>query len=169
MTDFYIFRHGDTEESGNIIRKIFGHIGDSHNLPILAKGIPALERIGNYLKNIPTDANFCSPYLRCTDSAKIIGTVAKKKYVSDERLRELEKNGEKFSEFYKRVSDFLKEIDKKNYSAVSICTHGAVIAAIKHLKTSGKFYFFQILDFPKPGNLLVIKNGKVEDLDFNSR
>jgi broad specificity phosphatase PhoE len=169
MTDFYIFRHGDTKDSGSFLNTIFDYKGDSRMLPILPKGVPALEKIGEFLKNIPTDANFCSPYLRCMDSAEIVGGIANKKYQSDERIRELEKNGEKFTSFKKRVINFLNEIDEKKYSAVSICTHGAVIAAIKHLKTSRRFYFFQIIDFPKPGNLTIIKNGEVDTIDFNKK
>jgi broad specificity phosphatase PhoE len=167
VTDYYIFRHGDTIETGNILVRFFGHSGDSHPLPILPKGIPALEKIGQYLKNIPTDANFCSPYLRCMDSAKIVGKISGKDYKADERIRELEKNGEKFSHFTGRIKNFIGEIEKKNYSAVSICTHGAGISAIKHLVTSGKFSFFQIWDFPPPGNLTIIKNGSVEKINFN--
>jgi broad specificity phosphatase PhoE len=166
MTNFFIFRHGDTKDSGNLLTRIIGHMSDSHDLSILPKGIPALEKIGGYLKNIPTDANFCSPYLRCMDSAKIVGTLAKKKYIPDERLQEMEK-GETFSSLFNRVKDFLDNVNKKNYSAVSICAHGAIIAAIKHLKTSGKFFFFQVIDYPRPGNLIIIKNGKIEDIDFN--
>lgn len=168
MTDYYIFRHGDTRDSGSLLTRIIGHMRDSHGLPILPKGIPALERIGGYLKNIPTDANFCSPYLRCMDSAKIVGTLAHKVYRPDERLKEMERV-ESFSSLLSRVKSFLSEIDKKNYSAVSICTHGAVIAALKHLKTRGRFFFFQIVDYPRPGNLIIIKNGKIEDIDFNSK
>jgi broad specificity phosphatase PhoE len=168
MTDFYVFRHGDTKDSGNLLTRIIGHMSDSHSLPILPKGIPALERIGSYLKNIPTDANFCSPYIRCMDSAKIAGTLAGKVYSPDERLREMERK-ESFSSLFNRIKDFLNDLDKKNYSAVSICSHGAVIAAIKHFKTNGKFFFFQVIDYPRPGNLIIIKNGKIEDIDFNQK
>ena len=167
MTDFYIFRHGDTKDSENLLNKIFGHQGDSRTLPILPEGVPALKKIGKFLKDIPTDANFCSPYLRCMDSARIVGTIAKKNYQPDKRIQELEKNGERFTSFKKRVIGFINEIEKKNCSAVSICTHGAVIAAIKHLKAEGSFFFFQALDYPAPGNLIIIKNGKVENINFN--
>jgi broad specificity phosphatase PhoE len=169
MTDLYIFRHGDTVESGSLLAKIFGYHGDTHTMPILPKAVPALEKIGKYLKNIQTDVNFCSPYLRCLDSAKIVGSITGKIFKPNEGIREFRENGEKFSSFKARVSDFLDEIDKKNYSAVSICTHGAVIAALKHLKTRGNFYFFQVLDFPKPGNLIIIKDGATLDLNFNSK
>ena len=169
MTDYYIFRHGDTRESKSFITRFFGYGRDSHSIQILPQGIPALERIGRFLKDIPTDADFCSPYLRCMDSAKIVGGITGKKYQPDKRLSELESKGEKFPSFKSRVIDFLNEIDKKNYSAVSICTHGAVIAAIKHLETSGRFFFLQVLDFPNPGNLIVIKKGVVENINFNSK
>jgi broad specificity phosphatase PhoE len=168
MTDFYIFRHGDTAESGNLLIKLFGHKGDSHHLPILPKGVPALEKIGQYLKNIPTDADFTSPYLRCIDSAKIVCGITGKVYQPDERLNEFEKNGEGFPNFKKRVVNFFNEIGGKNYSAVSICTHGAIISALKHLATGRKFSFFQVLDFPSPGNLIIIKNKEVKRIDFNS-
>jgi len=172
MTDYYIFRHGDTTDTEKsklavIIRMIPGYT-DSSALKILPKSFPVLTKIGEFLKKIPTDANFSSPYPRCVDSAKIVGEVANKKYKIDQRIRELEHNGEPFSSFYERVKFFLDDVDSKNYSAVSICTHGAVLAAIKHLKTSGKFYFFQVFDYPPPGNLLIIKNGNIKKINFTS-
>jgi broad specificity phosphatase PhoE len=134
---------------------------------VLPKGIPTLERIGKYLKDIHTQKNFVSPFIRCLDSAKIIGRISGKKFIVDDRIRELENNGEKFTNFRSRVSDFVADIERKNYSAISICTHGAVIAALKHLLTKRKFYFFQVIDYPDPGNLTIIKNGKVETMNFN--
>ena len=172
MTDLYIFRHGDTErtENSNILSVLFRRDGGGlSDLPILPKGIPALEKIGAYLKNIPTDANFTSPYLRCKESSKIVGSISNRIYKVDEGIREFEEEKRNFAGFKNRITDFLDRIDKKNYSAVSICTHGAVIAAIKHLITSGKFSFFQVWDFPAPGNLIIIKDGKVESVDFNSK
>ncbi|MGA3291548.1 MAG: histidine phosphatase family protein [Candidatus Microgenomates bacterium] len=169
MTDFYIFRHGDTVETDNLLIKIFGRKRDSHGLSILPKGLPALKRIGKYLKNIPIDANFCSPYLRCIESIKIVGNSANKKYQFDERIRELENGNEKLIDFHKRIDNFLDEIYTKKYSAVLICTHGAVIAAIKYLITRGNFSFLQLIDFPKPGNLIIIKNKKVYTINFNQK
>jgi broad specificity phosphatase PhoE len=97
-----------------------------------------------------------------------VGAYAKKKYVTNEKIREME-NGESFSSLFRRVRGFLDEIDEKKYSAVSVCTHGAVIAAIKHLKTSGRFFFFQIIDYPKPGILTIIKNGEANTINFNKK
>ncbi len=167
MTEFYIFRHGDTIESSKLSIRFLGHKGSSFDLPILPKGIPALKRIGEYLKKVSTDINFCSPYIRCVNSAKIAGEAAGKKFQVDERIRELEKNGESFNSFRKRVADFLNEINEHGYTAISICTHGAVISALKHLTRGDKFRFFQVMEYPAPGNLVIIKNGKVETKNFN--
>src|SRR3990172_476021 len=162
MTDFYIFRHGDTKDSGSLITRFIGRSGDTRKLPIIPKSFPALERIGAFLKNIPTDADFCSPFVRCVTSAEIVGKISGKTYKKDSRIAEFEKNGEKFSHLNARVRDFLTEIEQEKYSSVSICTHGAVISALKHLATNGKFHFFQIWDFPSPGNLVIIKGKKIE-------
>lgn len=169
MTDFYIFRHGDTVETGNPFLRFIGHRdSDTRNIQMLPDAIPALEKIGKFLKANKTDADFCSPYVRCVESAKIVGGITGKKYENDARLRELEKNGEKTFEFEKRVRSFLDEINTKNYSAVSICTHGAVIGALKDLVSSNNFNFFDTWNFPSPGNLVIIKNKKVSQINFNS-
>ena len=143
MTDFYIFRHGDTVNSKNPFDKL-SIKKNTRNLPILPESYPALEKIGKYLKDIPTDADFSSPYLRCRQSVEIVGKFSGKKYVLNPRIEELEGHIN-FPDFNKRITSFLGEIKEKSYSTVSICTHGAVIAAIKHIETRGKFYFFQVL------------------------
>ena len=165
--DLYILRHGDTIETSSLYSRIFGHRHDSHDIEILPKAVPALKKIGEYLKNVPTDANFTSPYSRCVNSSKIVGDAAGKTFQTDDRLAELEKNGESFPAFRDRVGSFLDEINQKNYSAVSICTHGAVITALEKLATKGTLYFYQIFFYPNPGELLIIKNGKVSKIDFN--
>ena len=165
MTTFYILRHGDTVNSKNVFDKLTLK-KDTHSLPILPESFSALEKIGKYLKDVPTDANFCSPYLRCRESAQIVEKFSGNKFVTDPRIEELEGHIN-FSDFQKRITSFLTEIKDKNYSAVSICTHGAVIAAIKHMETDGKFYFFQVFDYPEPGNLIIIKEGKIKQIDFN--
>lgn len=168
MTDFFVFRHGDTTQSNRKLLGIF-RSRDTFNLPILQTGVPALEKIGRYLKNIPTQANFVSPFSRCVESAKIVGKISGKEFKIDKRIRELERDGESFSSLHKRITEFIEDIARKKYSAVAICTHGAVIAGMKHLLTNGKFYFFQVIDYPSPGNLIIIKDRKVKEINFNSR
>ena len=172
MTTFYVFRHGNTKntESKNLVVKLITKNGGGPiNLPILPKGKYALRKIGEYLKDKNVDTLFTSPYLRCRQSAKVVSDVIDKKFIVDERIRELRSDTKGFLGFKKRVNDFLKEVDKKNYSSVAICTHGAVIAAIKYLVTKGKFYYFQGTDFPEPGKMLIIRDQKVRTLDFNKK
>lgn len=150
--------------------RLFGHNSkDSRNIGIKMEAYPVLKKIGSYLKNVKTDANFTSPYPRCADSAKIVGEVAKKKFVKNDMLRELEKNGEGFNKFGLRVRTFLNMIHDKKYSSVAICTHGAVIGALKHLIVSGEYSFYNVWDYPQPGNLIIIKNKKIEVMDFNRK
>lgn len=167
MTDYYIFRHGDTIETDNPLIRFLGHRSDSRYIDIQPKATHALERIGNYLKAITMDVNFTSPYPRCINSALIVSKITNTVFKLDDRLTEIEKNGETISELETRVKSFLDEIDKKNYFSVVICTHGAVIAAIKHLVTSNNFFFFNIWDYPQPGHLIIIKEGKISQINFN--
>lgn len=167
MTDFYIFRHGNTVRTDNIFLKFFGHTSDSSKLEILPKAKYALEKIGGFLKDVKTDINFSSPYLRCLQSVEIVTKVSGKKFRIDERLHEFERDGETTKSLEERVRSFLEDVKKKNYSSVSICTHGAVIGAIKHLVTENKFQTFDIFNYPDPGNLIVIKDKKIEEIDFN--
>lgn len=164
MTDFYIFRHGDTVNTGKgqIIHK-----EDTSKLAILPKGIGALKKIGDFLKDISLNENYSSPYLRCKQSAEIVCQITKSTYIEDARIREFD-GGEKFSSLCKRVNNFLLEIKRKEYSAVSICTHGADIAAIKHLAMEKQFNFSQLFDYPQPGNLIIIKGNKISSIDFNT-
>lgn len=163
--DLYIFRHGDTKNTKSFISR-FTKKKNTSDLPILPEGKEALIKIGEYLKNIKTDANFTSPYLRCKQSSDIVGKVSGKKFSIDSRIEELEGKID-FSVFRKKVASFLEDLHSQNYSAVAICTHGAVISALKHLEVDGNLHFFQVLSYPIPGKLTIIKNKKAEEKNFN--
>ena len=122
---------------------------------------------GKYLGKIKPDACYTSTYLRCLQSVKIVENYIPNKFVKDERIRELRSDTKGFIGFTKRVHDFIKDIETKGYSSVAVCTHGAVMAALKHLLIHGKFYYIQGLDFPSPGNLIKIKEKKFEIINFN--
>jgi len=165
---FYIFRHGDTQETNNIWIRIFGrNSNNSTNIDIEQRATPALQKIGLYLKNKDIEKAFTSPYPRCVNSAKIVNNNLKVNFKADDRIRELEKNGETLKQFENRIRLFLKDIESKKYRSVAICTHGAIIGAFKHLLTNDKFNFYNIWDFPQPGNLVVIKNKGVKTINFN--
>jgi broad specificity phosphatase PhoE len=166
--EFYIFRHGDTVETDKFWLRFFGHKNkDSHNVDIVPKAVPALQKIGEYLKNIPIDASFSSPYPRCIHSSEIVTTTSGNIFKTDDKLREFEKNGETPKQLGLRIRNFLKEVETKKYSTIAICTHGAVIGALKHIITTDKFFFFNIWDYPQPGNLIIIKDKKISQINFN--
>ena len=135
-------------------------------MPILPESRKSLEKIGEYLKKVHTDANFTSPFLRCKESAEIVHEVSGKVFRIDPRISELE-GKIIFDKFEHDVKSFLDYLNKQKYSSVAICTHGAVIAAIKHLALGGSFHIYQVWDYPNTGNLVIIKNGRLETFDFN--
>ena len=165
---FYVFRHGETfvtkgqylwyypkflpETSFTYGTKIF-------SASILDEGKPALHKMGEYLKNIPTDFNASSQFRRCRQTVDIINQESGKEFIPDKRLNEVLL--ENPWGFKNRVSNFLHEIDQKNYQSVAICTHGAVIALLASMLT------IKLVGFPKPGVLLIIKGKNIETIDFN--
>lgn len=132
---------------------------------ILPEGIPALEKLGTYLKNISPDFNVSSEYLRCKQTTEIITKTAGLKFEKDARLNEF--GQETFSEFIKRIKDFLEEVKKNEYQTVVICTHGAVISTIKNLLIKGRMKRRELPFFPKPGILMCIEGEKIQKIDFN--
>lgn len=158
---FYIFRHGVTFYS----KTNTPYPADQNSADILQEGIPATEKIGKYLKNIKTDGNFCSEIYRCRQTSEIVSKISGKKFVFDHNLNEYIEN--QFDEFNVQIKEFLKFLKRNNLKSIAICTHGAVIAGLKHLITEGEFKSEQIFDFPNPGIITKIENLEVEEIDFN--
>ncbi len=161
MTTYYIFRHGQTKYS----KYRLPYPKDNRLVEILPEGKVAIERLGKYLKDIKSLKNFSSEYYRCRETVKIIGKISGLKFKKDKRLNE--KSGENFSDFKTRVKDFVEEIEKKEYKTVMICTHGAVIAAIKKMLLKKNLRITDLLFYPKTGVLLIVKGKEVEKIDFN--
>ncbi len=160
-TTYYIFRHGQTIET--YTKTPYGeNILTSDLIP---QGKSAISRLGDYLKNREPQANFSSPLPRCKSTVKIIEKKLTNKFIFDNRLTEY--YNETFYKLKKRVAAFLKEIEIQNYQSVSICTHGAIIAAVTHLVIDRYLSVAHLLKFPDPGILRIIKNGKVEEVNFN--
>jgi broad specificity phosphatase PhoE len=159
----FIFRHGETfETKNNTLYK-----GDRiEKAEILSEGTEPLERLGHYLSAIKTNANFSSPYLRCRQSVEIIEKKSNKKFIYDDRLAEFIEGFWAFGKLRSRLQSFLNELQEKEIDQAAICTHGAVIAGIKHLLLNNSFHLWNLTDFPKPGVLWVIKD-KLEETNFN--
>lgn len=125
---------------------------------ILPEGIPAAEKLAEYLKNIPTDANYSSPYKRCVETVEIIKQISGKEFVFDERLKDYDPKKNKIEEMISKIknfTDFLKNNDFKN---VAICTHGYPINAIINLTVKGKVDQSDLENYPDTGILVIIKD-----------
>jgi broad specificity phosphatase PhoE len=163
MTKYYIFRHGETLYSKNNL----SYPDDSFAIEILPESIPILEKMAEYLKNTHPDYSVSSEYIRCQQSIKIISEISGLEFAADSRLNELGHNNEMFTDFKERLISFVSDIDKKHYKNVVICTHGAVISAVKRILKGIDFERGDLSDYPRTGVILCIENGKVEEIDFN--
>ena len=162
MAKYYIFRHGDTFYTKN--RQPYPE--DNFSVEILAEGIPALEKIGAFLKDISSDFNVSSEYLRCQQSNKIVSQISGLKFEKDARLNEF--SHEVFDNLVKRLESFVDEVEKNKYQTIVICTHGAVIAGLKNILMGSEYEKSEMVDYPRPGVLTIIEDKKIEEIDFNS-
>jgi broad specificity phosphatase PhoE len=164
--NFYIFRHGETFQTKHDV-----HYGSKiETAEILPEGIPAIKRVANYLKDKTSNKKgeyFSSPYLRCKQTVEIVKKIVNKKFKFEKYLGEYREDKETFGEFASRIDNFLKELKNVKIQNVTICTHGGVMAGLKHFILNGKFEEIDLYDFPKPGVLLEMKNGKMNRIDFN--
>jgi broad specificity phosphatase PhoE len=156
---YYLFRHGLATHCK------YGYGKKIVTAHILPEGIPAVQRIGNFLSPIQDSAQYSSEFIRCRETSAIITEQSKKEFIFDARLNE--KHHETIGDIRTRVSSFLKYINTKPQSNIIICTHGTIIAAIKNLLIENTFVTRQLHDFPKTGEVVIIEKGKVKIISFN--
>jgi broad specificity phosphatase PhoE len=157
----YIIRHGMAVHPNE------GYGSRVLTAELLPEGIPPIERLARYLALMPSDYQACSEVLRCRQTAAIISNATGKAFLIDPRLREYHQ--ENFAEFSERVKDFADELRQSSYQNVTLCTHGAVIAALKHYLIDDSFTKRDETDYTQTGQLLVIHDDKsTEVLDFNT-
>ena len=158
---FYIFRHGMAVHPNE------GYGTRVLTAELLPEGIPPIKRLSQYLTLVPSDYQVCSEVLRCRQTAAIVTEATGKAFVIDPRLKEYHQ--ESFDEFAERVKDFADELQQSGHQNVMICTHGAVIAALKHYLIDGSFSRRHETDYTQTGQLLIIHDDKsTEVLDFNT-
>lgn len=157
----YIFRHGQTSATKN--NRPYGWKIVHAN--ILDEGKPALRRMANYLREIPSQQQFSSQFKRCQQTVTIIEEVTRKQFSFDKRLNEL--MIETFGHFKRRIRTFLQDIEKSEDQTVFICTHGGVIAGLTSFLSKGDFRREDVFYYPPPGVLIHCYQGKVELIDFN--
>jgi broad specificity phosphatase PhoE len=164
MKTYYIFRHGETfatKAGTGYGMKVF-------SAPLLPEASPALQKMGEYLKNIPTDINVSSAVKRCRQTVEIIGKESGKEFIFDKRLNEffLESVGH----LVERLKKFLEDLEKHNYQHVLLCTHGACISALITLLTAKKDHptSYNLFHYPQPGVLTIIEGNNIQEINFNN-
>lgn len=167
---FYLFRHGETFVTRGqklwyyptfLPETAFSYGTKIFSASILPEAKPVLTKLAEYLKNIPTDFNASSQFRRCRQTVQIVEKITDKEFVFDKRLNELVL--EPPWRFRQRVRNFLNEVQSKDYEAVAICTHGAVLALIVTLLTGS------LSGFPKPGVLVIVEGKKISYINFNQK
>lgn len=157
--NIYLVRHGLATLSK------WGYGRKKLTADLLPQGEIAIERIAGYLKDIPNSYNISSDLPRCKHTAEIISRITGKSFCFDKRLTEY--YHETFTDLKTRVFDLLEDLSTRPEKNVIICTHGSVIAAIKHLIIENKFVRTHYLDYPKTGELAIIQNKEYREIDFN--
>lgn len=156
----YLLRHGLATHSTT------GYGDQLITASILPESIPVIKKTAEYLLDKQTDLNYSSEFLRCRQTVEIISMITGKQFLFDKRLNEY--NAESFEQFKIRLQSFLEDIKQKQVESLLICTHGAVIAGIKHLMINKKLNEENLLDFPIPGVLTVLNQGTIQEINFNT-
>jgi broad specificity phosphatase PhoE len=163
---YYIFRHGQTYATKAGTDYIHGI-----NPPILDEGIPAIKKLGEYLKDKPTDKNYTSEFLRCKMTSKIIGDISGRNFTEEPLINEWITpplpNPETFESLHKRLTEFVNKTKSSKDESFAICTHGANITGLKMLLLNQNFARHEAYFYPDPGVLTVIQNGEVGEINFN--
>jgi broad specificity phosphatase PhoE len=165
---FYLFRHGMTDA----VKKNVLYGDQIITAPILEDGIPVVQKVAEYLKSEKPELYVSSPFLRCKQTAEIIEQITKVTFAYDTRLSEFDPSSkilpqEGFPQFKERVNSFLGEMKVRKRERIAICTHGAVIAALKHLLMYGVVDVDKLNDYPQPGVVLSIDDGKLEEVNLD--
>jgi len=157
--NIYLVRHGLSTLSK------WGYGKRKLTADLLPQGEIAVRKIARYLKGVPASYNASSDLARCRQTTEIISRITGKSFYYDKRLTDF--HHETFTDFKKRISGFLEDISSVNKKNVIICTHAAVIAAMKHFITENKFIYKDRFDYPKEGELVIIKSKEYKKINFN--
>lgn len=161
-SSYYIFRHGETFSTRDGIP-----YGDRQfEAEILPQGVPAIKRLAEHLKATHFDYYYTSELLRCLQTSQVVASALGVEFEKNKLLNEMLEPT--FEEFRERVQNFINETEGREHKTYLLCTHGAVISALKHLLVFGKYEKENLLDYPIPGTLMVINSSGSEIVDFNS-
>lgn len=156
---FYLFRHGLATLSQD------GYGDEMFTAQVLPQGQAAVEALAEFMIDQPEpDAFWCSPILRCQQTADQVRAATGQFYRVDDRL--MDQHQESFSAVHDRVAAFLQDLNQSPQKTVWICTHGIIIAALTQFITTGQFSEAAQLDYPPPAGLRIIRPHKLEEYSF---
>jgi broad specificity phosphatase PhoE len=159
-TTYYLTRHALATHS------LTGYGDQILTAEILPEGIPPIKKMASFLATQSIGNCFVSEIIRCQQTAQIISAATHCPFITDGRLNEYYPRN--FTDFLKRVENFLNEVEQKHFDKVLLCTHGAVVAAIKNLLAQ-KSVTEEVIDYeyPLPGTLWIIDKDHLIEKDFN--
>jgi len=158
---YYIFRHGETFATKQ--NRWYWH--KLYSATILEEGKPSVLRLATHLKNIPTEYNVSSPFLRCRQTAQLVTEITGKKFEFDSRLGE--RTFELPWRYRNRILKFINDMEASSYENILICTHAAVIRVLVAHLTRKDLSLREKIVAPRPGVLSIIKEGKITEINFN--
>ncbi len=162
MTDqtWYIFRHGLATRSK------MGYGDQIITAQVLPEGIPPVQRLGAYMAHLPYSVGYRSEFLRCEQTAAIVTEATGRAFTPDPRLNEMVH--EPFEEVRARIGAFVAEVSASGHEHIWVCTHGIVIAGLRHWVLRGDYQRRDELDYIQPGQLLILRPDRtVEVLKFD--
>ncbi|MFC1647109.1 histidine phosphatase family protein [Patescibacteria group bacterium] len=158
-TTFYLFRHALATRSKN------GYGDKILTAEIIPDEIGPIEKIATFLKKIKNSQNIRSELKRCEQTTEIITQITGKQFSTDARLNEYYQ--ENFQQFSARIFEWLNQTLANEPENLIICTHGSIIAGIKNFILLNNFPKNKLYDYPECGELLIIKERKVQTINFN--
>lgn len=131
----------------------------------MPEGVEPVKRLADYVKYIKTDFHYTSQILRCLQTSQIVSDITGKKFEQNEFLNEYLEDS--FEQFKDRIENLVVKFEEQTSVSYLICTHGAVISALKHILIFGQYNEGDLMDFPVPGTLMIINNTGSEIINFN--
>jgi broad specificity phosphatase PhoE len=153
---WYIFRHGLAT------RSTMGYGDRIITAEVLPEGIPPVQRLGAYMAHLPYTIGWRSEFLRCEQTAAIVSQATGRAFTPDPRLNEMVH--EPFEEVRTRIGAFVSEMHRAGHAHIWVCTHGIVIAGLRHWVTRGDYQRRDELDYIQPGQLLIIRPDKTAEV-----
>ncbi|RKM56462.1 histidine phosphatase family protein [Butyrivibrio sp. X503] len=187
----YVTRHGQTDYNKDRLMQ-----GRS-DIPLNGTGTAQAQATKEKIGDVKFDAVYASPLIRAVQTASIISGYAQEDIIKDDRIIEADfgkyekanymklplpmklywmypevfsapKTVESIKSMVKRTSEFLKELEEKDYENVLVVCHGGIIRPIRgYLEDAKRGFIWR----PRPANCEVFvyesKDGKhrlVEDI-----